>query len=271
MHRRFVPAAIMAALIPGLVLSFSAAVRAEAPTAAKAYLGVLVEPMPKDAKIAGAMVREVTPDSPAAKAGLKKGDVIDKVASQEIKGPAALVEKIAGHKPGDKVALHVMRDGKDQEIAVTLGTRPEGRKPALPKTAAFLGVWAQPMTPELKEKLGTTADKGAVVKMVMPLSPAAKAGVLRDDVITAINDQAVAGAEELRGAVQKIGAGKEVTLKVLRGKDAKEFKIKLEAGMMSFDKDLFKHDLKGFPPELQRRIEEMQKRLSELEDRVPAK
>lgn len=259
MRSRWLTLAALLALAPGLV----AVARAEAPVA-RPYLGVMVEAA-KDVDHPGAVVREVTPISPAEQAGLKNGDLIVKVDDKDVKGPDALVKLVGEHKPGDKLALHVMRDGKDQTVNVTLAERPAEKKKAA-KTEVFLGVWSRPLTPELKDHLGITVDKGAVVMTVMPDSPAAKAGLQRDDVVTGVNDQAVSTPEELRAAVQKAGVGKEVTLKLMRGKDTKEIKAQLAETPFGFGRLSGLKLPEGLSPEMQRHFEELQNRFRELHE-----
>jgi S1-C subfamily serine protease len=279
-------AGLMLAVVPGLV---AAPVRAEAPQATpRAYLGVGVA-APKDASQHGALVQEVTPDSPAAKAGFKNGDLITKLADQNVNDPKALADSVRTHKPGDKLSVHVMRDGKEQTLDVTLGERtapvpPKARELLGNKHTAFLGVRTHDLTAEQKKRLDTTADKGAIVMEVMSDSPAAKAGLKTDDIITAVNGQAVANPDELASAIRKIGTGKEVTLKVMRGKESKEIKATLAD--MPFALSWF-HGMEprwemtdkqftlpsNIDPELKRHIEEMQKRLREFEEQLapPAK
>jgi serine protease Do len=231
----------------------------------KPFLGVAVEATSKDAAHAGALVRDVTPDSPAAKAGLKKDDVIVKVGDQETKGPEAVVKAVAAHKPGDKVTMHIFRDGKEQDVTATLGEHKVAARPESRPAPAFLGVWTQSLTGEMKEKLGVAADKGAAVMMVAPNSPAARAGLERDDVITAVNDQAVATPEELRAAVQKAGADQDVTLKVMRGKETKELKVHLDRMPLGG----FGQGPRGLSPDFERHFQEMQKMLRDLEEHFP--
>ncbi len=85
------------------------------------FLGLMPEPT-ADGK--GVAVRDVLPDSPADKAGLKKGDIITAIDATAVTDPAALVNDIAGHKPGDDVTFKVTRDGKEQSIKVKVGKRP---------------------------------------------------------------------------------------------------------------------------------------------------
>src|SRR5437868_1525754 len=78
----------------------------------RAFIGVGVEPISENAERPGLMVREVEPEGPAAKAGIKQGDILLKVGGKELKDFQNLVSMIAEHKPGDQVTLSVMRDGK---------------------------------------------------------------------------------------------------------------------------------------------------------------
>jgi S1-C subfamily serine protease len=274
---RSFPALLALAAVAGLSLApfATAAPRPET----RPYVGILVGPADEDAR--GAIVRDVVPDGPAAKAGLKKGDLIVKCGKHDIADPKALVDCLASHKPGDKVPVTVMRDGKEETCNVTVAERPVARAAGLEK-GAFLGVWSQDLTAEMKDKLGVAADMGAVVMEVMEDSPAAKAGLKVDDVITAVNDDAVANPQDLQAAVRKVGTGHACTLKVLRGKESLELKARLDelplrfSGLRDFDHwpemDHGRH--LTVPPaiekELQRRFEELQKRIRELEQQNPS-
>jgi S1-C subfamily serine protease len=267
MNRGFWVGLTAVALLPALLLTASPTMtRAAEKPAARPYLGIVAGPMEKQT---GAVVREVTPKSPAEQAGLKTGDIIVKVGDKDVKNPEMLVEAIAEHKPNDKLALAVMRDGKEHKMEVTLAERPQERvRPKIHfERHAFLGVWGQPLSEDMKKSLGVTADKGVVVMQVAPESAAAKAGLTKNDVITALGDQAVTTPEELRSAVQKAGAGKEVTVKFQRGKEAKDVKVKLEEMPFGFGRlPSLLHD-KDFnlPPNFDR--EDVQKLFDELHKR----
>lgn len=88
-----------------------------------AYLGLSLREDTKSNE-GGALVRSVVDDSPAAKAGVKGGDVIVGFSGDVVRGPAKVTEKLRAAKPGDKVALDVRRDGKVQKLSVELGSRP---------------------------------------------------------------------------------------------------------------------------------------------------
>ncbi len=274
-------------LVVGLTLSPVFVSAADAP---RPFLGVMVGPTQaekdKTEKDKTPVIRGLEQNGPAAKAGLQKGDVILKVDKTDVKTAEDVIKEVAKAKPGDKLPIVVNRNGKEETFVITVGERP--REPAaefkrLPmvRGGGVLGVWTQPVTPELKEKMGLATDKGVMVMDVTPDSPAAKAGVVKDDIITAVNDQPVTGPEELRTALHKIGAGHEATLKVMRGKETKEIKAQLSGSHFgSFHEfpQLKEGENVAVPPaiqaELQRRLEEMEKLFRELideNDLTPAK
>jgi S1-C subfamily serine protease len=285
MYKQFGVAALL-----GLALG-AGSLRADqgGPAAGKAahpYLGVAVSPAPDGN---GVMVREAEPGGPAAEAGLKKGDVIVRVDGREVEGPQALVNLLARHRPGDALTFHVTRDGREQDVRVTLDGRrrafsnappagaPRGRAEGdggAEKGTAFLGVEAAGMdelTPRFKRRLGISDEKGVVVLEVMPDSPAAKAGLGHGDVITAVNGQAVEDAEQLREAVRKAGAGGQARLEVMRGGQKKEIDARLEEAPVEGFRMLPAAGLAGEGAEsrrveqLERRIERLEKRLNDLE------
>jgi len=241
----------------------------------RGYLGVLVGP----GEEGGIVVRDVEPGSPGAKSGLKKGDRVVKLEDEEVRDIEKFLRTVATRKPGDKLRLGVLRNGKEQSLAVTLGEAPAQEAPAFPGLAshrrpAFLGVQTQSLTPELKEQLKVEVDAGAVVTEVVPASPAAKAGLKREDVITSIDDRPVKVPTDLRDAVQKAGPGKEVALQIVRGKEKQTVKAKLGEGAVGFfltpGEDRFPtvdvesmFDQGRRIRELERRVEELEKRLRE--------
>lgn len=254
----------------------------------RAFLGAFIGATEENAAHPGAVVRQVTPNSPAAKAGLKEDDVITRVDGRQVEDPQTLLNVLAQHKPGDKLKFQVRRDGKEKSLDVTLGTRParrpgDGAASAAPRErpTAFLGVQVVPMeelTPRLKERLGISGEQGLVVMEVLPDSPAAKAGLRHGDVITGLNGQEMTSPNQFRSAVTKAGAGKEVRLEVMRGKEKKEIDAKLgEAPVEGFGS----LPLENFPDvgkvvpgrfvtsgQEARRIQELQERVQQLEKRV---
>jgi S1-C subfamily serine protease len=227
---------VAALAVAGLLGASVFALAAPAP-AGKAYLGIAAKA--NESGHDGVVVHGFSPESPAGKAGVKEGDRIVMAGDKAVKTFADLKECIAAHKAGDKLALKVMRDDKEQSVTVTLAEEParlaRAPEPTPGATAAptpapsgpFLGVFTQPLKDDMKEHLGIKVEKGALVTQVMPDSPAAKAGVAELDVITRLGDTAVNSPQDLRQAVEKAGAGKEVTLQVVRGGKTLDLKAKL--------------------------------------------
>jgi len=249
---------------------------------ARPYLGVAITPAEN-----GVAVREVTPDSPAAKAGLKSGDQIRKVDDTDVKDPDSFLQMVAGKKPGDKLNLHLTRDGQEQTITVTLGERPASprtplggpqpqfRGPDSGRRPAFLGVQTQPLTPEVSKRLDINT-KGVLVTEVVAKSPAANAGIKTDDVITAIDNNPIEDPAQLREAVQRAGPGKDAAIQVTRGKENLNLTVKLgeaPAGgvPMPVGERFPSMDLGSLMDagrkiqQLERRIDELEKRIKELE------
>ena len=273
--------------VAGLLTSplFVTAASAEGP-AGKAYLGVATAAT-HDGDAAGLTLREVDPDGPAGKAGLKEGDRIETAGDKEVTTFDDLKKALAAHKPGDPLVLKVLHDGKEQTLTVTLGETTDNPGPLVApvptKAGAYLGVQAQALTPEMKDKLGVSIEKGAVVADVMPGSPAAKAGLKDADVVTQVGAIAVTGPEDLRDALQKVGAGKEAVLKVVRGKQEMELKAALQEAPSAALLDGIGELPEGFEqfsgrlPELfhgmekaslEKKVQELEKRVQELEQKL---
>ncbi len=224
------------------------------------------------------MVRDVMPDTPAAKAGLKRGDRVVKMANEEVRNTEKFLQSIAAKKPGDKIALDIMRDGKEEKLTVTLGDWPESigfAPPPLFRRPAFLGVQTEPMNQELKKRLNVEVDAGAVVTDVVPDSPAAKAGLKRDDVITTFNDHGVKTPIDLHDAVLNAGPGKEVGIQITRGKEKMSVKAMLKEAPFGFVPTRADRPFPYFGEpiidpaqrirDLERRVQELEKKLREME------
>ena len=109
------------------------------------------------------LVNEVFADDPADQAGLKSGDIITRIGNERLESPNQLSRVVAGFSPGDKVMVHVIRDGALLQLPVLLGVKQE--KPivaSLPPTAAEvdLGIDVSPITEELAEQFSLEQQGG---------------------------------------------------------------------------------------------------------------
>lgn len=198
---------------------------------ARPFLGILADAVLPGAAPQGVVVRQVEPDSPAAQAGLRTGDMITKFDDRGVTNLDTLANLVGQHKPGDRVRIQFQRAGKEQTQDVTLAQFPARRfGQAVPQNrpAAFLGVGAQALTPQEKDRLGVAVDQGAVVMQVIPGTPAAQAGLQPGDVITNFDNKPITNTQDLQQAVRQTGANKDVNFTAARGKETRDFKAHLQ-------------------------------------------
>ena len=177
-------------------------------------LGVTIQSMTGDLaaglgldKTTGALVSDVTPGGAAARAGLKRGDVIVGFQGRAVTDNNTLRNEIAATKPGSAITLQVWRDGKASELKATLeemaaakdvAGRPDGGREGSGK----FGMMVEPLTPEIARQLELDADvRGVVISDVDPSGAAASAGLKEGDVIQQINGKAVKSVEDVRAGL----------------------------------------------------------------------
>lgn len=168
----------------------------------------------------GALVGEITPNSPAAHSGLKQGDMIVAVNGQPISDASQLRSRIGMMDPNTTVTLKVVRDGRTQDVAVTLGEFPTKEERASIQNEdsnSLQGVNVENLTPETAQELKIPANtKGVVVNQVNPGSRAADAGLQPGDVIQQVNHQLVASVNDYNHAMGAAKKGQPVLLLVDR-------------------------------------------------------
>ncbi len=195
-------------------------------------MGVLIQPVtPELAKSfglagqpRGALVANVTPGSPAERAGIKRGDVILELNGAPVSDSRDLSLKVSMMAPGTPVKVKVFRDGREQEFSLNLAEMPAkqesaGGTPESAEPGPRLGISVDQLTPQIARQLGLPAQTpGVVVTEVQPASPAEEAGLRRGDVIQEVNRKAVTSLEQFRSAVRQSGS-QPVLLLIDRGGD----------------------------------------------------
>jgi serine protease Do len=199
----------------------------------RGWLGVQIQPVTSEVadaldlkQAAGALVTEPQSDSPAAKAGVKAGDVIVSVDGTSLKDSRELAQKIGTMSPGSSVRLNVIRDGSQQTITVTLAQMPNQQQ-------AQAGSEQQEQDPsQSAPRLGLSlapagaagGNQGVVVTAVDPDGPAAEQGIKAGDVITNVGGTSVSTPGDVQkqlGQLRK--AGKHAVLMRVKSGDATHY------------------------------------------------
>ena len=225
----------------------------EAPPAPmnKAFLGVSTETSSE-----GALVVEVSPESPAAKAGLAEDDIITQVNKDPIKKQSDLYAAIGKYKQGDKVTIEYLRDGKKNKKEIVLA---KNKMEARTEVYEFVPDnfnqnfnknirkgYALPNLPNLDEifvntkkpKLGISIEdleegNGVKITAVNEASPASKAGLKIGDIITSIDKHEVKEVNDIKW--QNFDAGQTLKLSIMRNKEVKTIEVKIPKKINSAD------------------------------------
>ncbi|HEX8558996.1 MAG TPA: DegQ family serine endoprotease [Pyrinomonadaceae bacterium] len=202
----------------------------------RGQLGVVVQQVTEDIaqslgmkEARGVIVGSVQRGSAAERAGLRQGDVITAFNGTAVNDANELRNIVAATQPGTETTLDLLRDGREQQVRVTLGelaaSADAGREQGggggggggEQGDGGRLGVTVSPLTPEMAARMRLPEDRqGLVVTGVEPSSPAAEAGLRPGDLIEQANRQPVRTVEELRAAVEGSG-DRPLLLLVTRG------------------------------------------------------
>lgn len=231
----------------------------------KGYLGVHIEGLDRDGKDEfgvkfGILVTKVEKDSAAAKAGIKKYDVIQYVNGERMRRTGDLTDVIRDAGAGAKVTLKLIRDGSGKTVTTTLGKyegsefffKSSGVKPHVFKFkdkdgmnfkfkdkkgfvfksgGAYLGVNLQSLNNEdFAAYFGVKKDGGALITDVQKDTPAAKAGLKAGDVITKLDGKKVADPGDVKKILADKEKGDKVDIKVMRKNKQKSLKAELAEG-----------------------------------------
>ena len=201
------------------------------------YMGLgITDVTPENAKFfdskdnRGAIVTQVEANSPAAKAGLKVGDLITSINGHEVSDASQLQVTVGETPPGTTIKLAVNREGKTMEVPVTLekmGARDHGEDESASSESGRprWGLGLADMTPDVRQQLQAPDDvKGAVIERVLPGSPADNAGLRPGDVILSVNRHQTASVLEVKKALADIAKGQDALL-LVRSNGGNTFRV----------------------------------------------
>jgi serine protease Do len=198
-----------------------------------AYIGIqIADVTPDNAKFfqmnkaEGALISQVEPDAPGAKAGLRTGDVITELDGKPVTDAGQLQMTVGQKRPGETIHLLVMRSSKPTSVAVKLEALGGGRGTETAAGEHGKGRWGLSLgdlTPDVRNELqgegqaqgqGQSPVHGAVVEDVQPGSPADNAGLQRGDVIMEVNRHSVKSASEVVQALSGVPSGQDALVLV---------------------------------------------------------
>jgi serine protease Do len=190
-----------------------------------AYIGVLSQDITPDLQHlldlqtdTGALVSDVDPQGPAAKAGIQRGDVILSFDGKPIKNSRTLPLIVAFTEIGKKAEVQVMRRNKTIRLQILLAEMVEAEQTAESQsTDVMLGMALQTLTPIIAQKYGLNRTEGILILNVQEGSPAAEAGFQQGDVIIEINRQAVEGMDALTAIASQLPVDAKLLFLVDRG------------------------------------------------------
>jgi len=195
----------------------------------RGWLGVSIQPLTpdlarsfgaKDAK--GVLINEVMPDSPAAKAGLKPGDILLEFEGRSMEGPGDLQRAVGFFSPDRTAKVKILRDQAEKTVEIKVGQAPDERQAQQPRQGgsrerSMLGLEVRPVTPEIARQLNLRSTDGVVVTRVEDGTPAAEAGVQRGDVVKQLNGQTVKTMADFERLTRNMKDGDALTVLLQRG------------------------------------------------------
>jgi serine protease Do len=203
------------------------------------YLGVYIQDITpelaasfglKEAK--GVLVSDVTPDSPAKKAGVNKGDVILEYDGKQVEDKGQLTKMVGRTTIGKKVKLVVLRDKEQKTLWVTIGELSEKQVTAAapkPEETDRWGIKVQDISPDMAAHLGLPSNAGVVIAEVDPGSPAGEENLQPGDVIIEVEHNQIKGLADFRQYIESYKKQKTLLLTVrMKANDYHNFFVVLK-------------------------------------------
>ena len=171
---------------------------------------------------AGALVNTIEPDSPAEKAKIRQYDVITKINGQPVKNGDELRFKIADIKPGNKVDLTIVRDGKEMTVtAIVDELEPVQEKGQIASSEKDIGLSVVALTPATARRYGYRTTEGLLITEVRPGSEADRANLQQGLIILEVNRKKMTAVKDFEEILKKTASGDEVILLVRQEADSK--------------------------------------------------
>jgi serine protease Do len=202
----------------------------------RGWLGVAIQPVTPELAQSfgvegekGALVADVSKDSPADKAGLKSGDIILEFDGKQIQEMNNLPRLVAATPVGKKVKLKLLRNGKPETVMVTIERLKDGEEIAQPGAVQDrMGMSIRDLNAELAAQIGVKETKGVVVTAVKPGGVAEDAGIAAGDVIKEINGNKINSSADFAKAVSAHKKGEVMRLLLRRGDGSLYVAVKVE-------------------------------------------
>ncbi len=194
----------------------------------RGWLGVLVQPLTEDIAQSlnldveqGALVSDVTEDSPAAKAGIKRGDVIVKFNGEKISDINDLTRLVAVSPPGTEVSMNMVAGGEEKDIKVKLGEYPDSGSAEAEeeKVEEDLGIAVQEITPQISRRFNLDRTDGVIIVNVERGTVAEESGLRPGDIVLEINKKPIKTLGDYTQALESIKGGNTALFLVKRGEN----------------------------------------------------
>jgi serine protease Do len=192
-------------------------------TVTRGWLGVMIQKItPELAKSfglsqsEGALVGDVIPDGPAAKGGIKRGDVIVRFDGQQVKDMEDLPKIVAATIPNSVVDVEVIREGSQLTLRISIELLEDLQDTVVAK-ADLLGLQVQDITEELAKNLKLEGSEGVLVSDVTAGNAASEAGIRRGDVISEMNRSTVKDMRDYQNLLASVEKGSSVLFLIKRG------------------------------------------------------
>ncbi len=201
----------------------------------RGWLGIAIQEISKELSESfnmkstqGALVAGVEKESPADKGGLKPGDVILKFGENDIKISSDLPKFVSSTKPGSKIPVNILRQGKEKQLEITIGEMPTedmvvARKNNEQTQKNRIGLTVKDLTPQQKKQIKENAGV-----LVLDVADAAlNAGIRKGDVILGLNNNPVSSVQSFNQDLKKVKKGKTIALLIYRNGDTLYVPIKI--------------------------------------------